>query len=70
MADGVQAFKAPEARNASLTLLMMVGLLLSMFLGISYLAFQEGIVPMHIDDNGYKTVVAQIAPHHWGPGGF
>lgn len=68
IADGVQAFKAPEARNASLTLLAMVGLLLSMFLGISYLAFQEGIVPMHVTDPGYKTVVAQIAAHHWGTG--
>lgn len=68
IADGVQAFRPPEARNASLTLLMMVGLLLSMFLGISYLGFQEGIVPMHLDDSGYKTVVAQIAAHHWGTG--
>lgn len=68
IADGVQAFKAPEARNASLTLLAMVGLLLSMFLGISYLAFHEGIVPMHVTDPGYKTVVAQIALTHWGNG--
>ncbi len=68
IADGVQAFKAPEARNASLTLLLMVGLLLSMFLGISYWAFHQGIVPQHITDPHYKTVIAQIAVRFWGDG--
>jgi amino acid transporter len=68
IADGVQAFKPPEARNAARTLLLMVGLLLAMFMGLSYLAMHEGIVPMASGSEGFKTVVAQIAIAHWGDG--
>lgn len=68
IADGVQAFKAPEPKNAGKTLLWMVGFLLTMSLGISYLAFHIGAVPMESSDPLYKTVVAQIASHFWGNG--
>lgn len=68
IADGVQAFKAPEAKNAAKTLLLMVGLLMTMFLGLSYLAMHEGVVPISTSDPGYRTVVAQIAVAHWGEG--
>ncbi|MBI5706986.1 MAG: APC family permease [Armatimonadetes bacterium] len=61
IADGVQAFRPPEAKNASATLAMMVGLLLAMFIGISWCAQHFGITPMHIEEAGYKTVVAQLA---------
>jgi amino acid transporter len=70
IADGVQAFKPPESKNASLTLMYMVGLLLFMFVGLSYLAMHNGIVPIPISDPHYKTVLAQIAERNWGPGGF
>ncbi len=68
IADGVQAFKPPEAKNAAKTLMLMVGLLMSMFLGLSYLAMHEGIVPIPVSDPAFKTVVAQIAIAHWGNG--
>lgn len=68
IADGVQAFRPPEARNAAKTLLLMVGMLLTMFIGLSYLAMHEGIVPMSTSAEGFKTVVAQIAIAHWGDG--
>jgi len=45
MADGVPVFKAPEAQNAGKTLIAMVTLLVSMFLGITFLSHQYGIVP-------------------------
>lgn len=61
IADGVQAFRAPEARNASQTLVWMVVLMLSMTLGIGWCAQHFGITPMHIEEAGYKTVVAQLA---------
>lgn len=70
IADGVQAFRPPEARNAAYTLLLMVGILLTMFIGLSYLAMHEGITPMATTESGYKTVVAQIAVAHWGSGGL
>lgn len=63
IADGVQAFKPPEVKNASLTLSLMVVMLLAMFLGISFLVVHAGIAP---DPERIKTVLAQIADHYWG----
>jgi amino acid transporter len=45
IANGVQVFRAPEARNARLTLLVMGGLLAAMFVTISGLAWLYGIAP-------------------------
>lgn len=70
IADGVQAFRPPEARNAALTLVLMVGILLSMFLGLSWMAFHYGIVPKHPGEAGYQTVVAQLAISQFGQGWF
>src|SRR5918999_255753 len=38
IADGVQAFRRPQSRNAATTLAIMGGISISMFLGITYLA--------------------------------
>lgn len=38
IADGVQAFRRPQARNAATTLALMGGISISMFLGITFLA--------------------------------
>jgi amino acid transporter len=61
IADGVQAFKPPESKNASMTLAMMAALLLVMFIGLSWLTQHFVVVPMNEHDPGYKTLVAQIA---------
>lgn len=61
LADGVKAFKAPEQRNASRALMLMVGLLVLMFMGISVAAWHNGIVPLESSSTDYRTVVAQIA---------
>ncbi len=68
IADGVQAFKPPEAKNAAMTLVMMASLLTLLVLGISWSAQHFGVVPMEFSEPGYKTVVAQIAEHVWGEG--
>lgn len=68
IADGVQAFRPPEAKNASQTLIMMVVLLLTMFIGLSWSAQHYGIVPLHPTEPGFKTVVAQLAEKMWGIG--
>ena len=57
MADGVPAFKAPEARNAKTVLLLMVSFFATVFLGISFLAAQLGIIP---DPTEQVTVISQI----------
>ncbi|HWI60206.1 MAG TPA: APC family permease [Symbiobacteriaceae bacterium] len=57
ISDGVQAFKDPVSRNASKTLTWMAGILMTMFLGITYLSNYVGIHPVH----GGETVLSQLA---------
>lgn len=57
VSNGVQAFKAPESRNAGMVLILMGTLFASIFLGISFLASQLGIVP---DPTEHETVISQI----------
>jgi amino acid transporter len=61
ISDGVPAFKPPEWKNARTTLTWMMGILAVMFAGITWLAHQYGAVPLSQEDNGYETVVSQIA---------
>ena len=63
ISDGVPAFRKPEARNAGITLICMGVLLTTMFFGITYLASQLHIVPLHDE-----SVVSQIARHIFGNG--
>lgn len=60
IADGVPAFRPPKARNASLTMIMMGAIGISMFLGISTLArlFNVRISEETVDEFG--TVISQI----------
>lgn len=65
IADGVPAFKRPEARNAKRTLVAMAVIMGFLFLGITYLALQIDAVPFA---EGQPTLVAQIARHVLGDG--
>jgi amino acid transporter len=56
ISNGIQAFKPPEARNASITLVWMAALLLTMFLGTSVMAYLYGVHP-----TDSETVVSQFA---------
>jgi amino acid transporter len=56
VSNGVPAFKPPEAKNASATLILMAGLSITMFLGITLLAQQYRVVPSESE-----TVVSQLA---------
>ncbi|MGH2691633.1 MAG: APC family permease, partial [Actinomycetota bacterium] len=56
ISNGVPAFRRPQARNAAETLAIMGFISLSMFLGISFLAVQTGVIPSH-----EQSVVSQIA---------
>jgi amino acid transporter len=67
IADGVQAFRYPQSKNAATTLLVMGVLATSMFLGISALADGTNVVYEHGDP---RTVVAQIAHAVFGGGAF
>ena len=64
ISNGVPAFKRPQARNAAETLAFMGVISITMFLGISWLAFQiHGVVPSH-----EQSVVSQIASAVFGGG--
>ena len=60
VADGVQAFRPPKAKNAAATLTIMGAISVLMFLGISTLArlFQVRITEETVDT--YGTVISQI----------
>ncbi len=63
VSNGVQALKPPEGRNAQ-TLMTWLGVIaIVMFLGITYLAFDFGIVP-----GGDETVLSKIAHRVFGAG--
>ncbi|HZD38575.1 MAG TPA: APC family permease, partial [Actinomycetes bacterium] len=65
IADGVPAFKKPEARNAQRTLLVMALIMAFLFLSITFLAHQLDFRPY---ESGNPTLVAQIARYVLGPG--
>ena len=59
IATGVPAFKPPESKNAATTLLFMAGILAILFVGITFLASNFGILPKEEPD--HQTVIAQVA---------
>ncbi|MDZ4719914.1 MAG: APC family permease [Roseiflexaceae bacterium] len=66
IADGVPAFKKPEATNAAITLGLMVALLCIMFLGISLLASSYHIIPDGAREP--ETANSQLARAIFGSG--
>ena len=56
ISNGVPAFKQPESRNASTTLVVMAALLTTMFLGTSVMAY---LYVVHPHEN--ETVISQFA---------
>jgi hypothetical protein len=63
IANGVPAFKPPESRNAATTLTVMALLLGILFVGITFIADEFGIVPVE-----GRTVVSEVAGTVYGAG--
>lgn len=61
ISDGVPAFKPPEAKNARTTLSWMAGILVVLFLFITFLSNYFKIVPIEPGSPRYETVISQIA---------
>lgn len=57
VSNGVPAFKPPESRNAQVVLILMGTFFGAIFLGISFIAGQLGVLP---DPTEQETVVSQI----------
>jgi amino acid transporter len=56
ISNGVSAFRRPQAKNAARTLMIMAGLAISLFLGVSFLA-----VKMHATPSSTDSVLSEIA---------
>ena len=65
ISNGIPAFRPPESRNAAITLGWMVGILGTLFIGITVLAWAIGVLPTESE-----TVVSQIARSLFGTGGL
>lgn len=65
ISNGVQAFKPPETKNASKTLISMSIILSLIFLGVTLLALWGNVTPNH-----QETVVSSIASSLFGRGYF
>jgi amino acid transporter len=63
VAQGVRIFKAPVARNANIVLYVLAGMLGTLFLGITLLAYLYGIVPRE-----EQTVLSQLGRTVFGQG--
>ncbi|HDX9580463.1 TPA: APC family permease [Bacillus pseudomycoides] len=61
ISNAIPNFKAPAAKNAANTLVMMGAILAVLFTGITFLAYWYGIAPQH-----NETVVSQIASDIFG----
>lgn len=65
ISNGIPAFKHPESDNAGKTLIAMAALLATMFLGITFLTHQFGIVP---NEETHETLVSQLGRFVFGSG--
>jgi amino acid transporter len=65
VSNGVPAFKPPESKNAAETMLMMAGLAITMFVGITLLSHAYHVVPSE-----RETVVSQLARGVFGDRGI
>jgi amino acid transporter len=63
VSDGVPAFKPPEAHNARIVLTWLGIILIVLFMGITFLAYDFGLAPRH-----EETVISQLARHVFGGG--
>jgi amino acid transporter len=65
IANGVNAFRHPQGKNAAKTLAVLGTIAITMFLGVSYLAVHVHAMPSSTD-----SVVSQIARTVFRPGSF
>ena len=64
ISNGVPAFQKPKSRNAAITLLIIGGLAILMFTGITVLAER---MRAHAYPDGFPSVISQLGAGVWGP---
>ena len=63
VSNGVPAFRPPEAKNASATLVAMAVLAIGMFLGITFLAHTYGVIPTAAE-SGVSQLARAVFGHN------
>jgi amino acid transporter len=63
IANGVNAFRRPQSRNAAQTLVILLGISITLFIGVSYLAIE-----MHARPSSTTSVISQIGKAAFGGG--
>jgi amino acid transporter len=63
ISNGITAFKEPRSKNAAITLVWMSSILITLFLGITFLAHQIEAQPSHIE-----TIISQLGRTVFGEG--
>jgi amino acid transporter len=70
VSNAVNAFRAPQVRNARLTLSIIVAVLAILLAGIAYLAMSYGVMAMDQTKPGYQSVLSQLVDAVAGRGVF
>jgi amino acid transporter len=65
ISNGITAFKEPKTRNAATTLTAMSAILVTLFLGITFLSRAVQAIPSH-----EETIISQMARTIFGEGSF
>lgn len=71
ISNGVPAFRAPESRNAVLSLRWLAAMMITMFIGTGFLIqYLPNVSLLAAANPEYRTVVSQIATNVFGAGSF
>lgn len=70
VSNGVMAFEEPRAKNAKRTLSIIVGTLIVLLFGITWLAKAYGITAMEPDSHNYQSVLSILTTAVFGRGWF
>jgi amino acid transporter len=70
VSNGVNAFKEPRAKKAQISLTVIIGILVVLLFGITYLTRAYGITAMEPDALRYQTVVSILTSAVFGRGWF
>ncbi len=71
VSNGVPAFRDPASKNAARTLTIMAILLVTMFLGVGFIALRMPTIELYATKNpAYSTLISQIAAYTFGRASF
>ena len=70
VSNGVMAFGEPRTKNAQRTLTVIIGILMVLLFGISYLAKSYQIMAMGPDEKNYQSLISLLVTAVFGRGWF